>query len=64
MERLDDVIDVWTKFPDTKAFNWRNKPASHFYHIDFWLVSGSINIHNTLVDILPASLTGHEAIYI
>lgn len=64
MERLD-VIDVWrSKFPNTKTFTWSNKAASHFSHIDFWLISKSIDILSTLVDILPTPLTDHKAIYI
>lgn len=57
------MIDVWrTKFPNTKAFTWSNKAASRFSHIDFWLISRSIDIQNTSVDILPTPLTAHNTL--
>ncbi len=64
MEILD-VIDIWrTKFPYTKAFTWSNKAASRLSRIDFWLISKSIDMQCTSVDILPTPLTDHKAIYI
>ncbi|MEQ2277182.1 hypothetical protein XENORESO_021423 [Xenotaenia resolanae] len=64
MEKFN-VMDIWRdKFPGDKIFTWSNKTGSRQSHIDFWLISNSINEDNIAVNILATPFKDHRAIHI
>lgn len=59
------MTDIWgEKFPDSKKYTWSNKDGSRRSHIDFWLVSKTLNKDSIAVDILTTPLKDHRAVTI
>lgn len=60
-----DVFCVMSLISIQLLLLWPIWPAASLRsRIDFWLISKSIDIRNTFVDILPTPLTDHKAIFI
>jgi len=60
---LFDLIDIWRiRNPGAKCFSWRQKNPAIQRHLDYWLITNSIQEEVEKVNIIPAIKSDHSAI--
>ena len=58
-----NLVDIWrVKNPYTKSFMWSQNSPMILCHLDYWLISNSLQDLVTEADIIPAIKTDHAAI--